>query len=170
MPQFLQEIADVKNKCKENHGATAVEFAIVLPLLLLLVFGLIEFGLLIYNKQIFNNACREGARAGVQQSAPTPNPSLNRYTEAQIHQVVNDYCKNYFITFSSTKPYPTPKPLPTNRPDYVKQCPPNAIQKILFVSEQYNYQFLILPNIIELFKGNLSYTMPLTATATMTCE
>lgn len=41
-----------------------VEFAIVLPLLLMLVFGIIDFGLLINDKTVLANAAREGARNG----------------------------------------------------------------------------------------------------------
>ena len=42
---------------KENQrGATAVELAIVLILFLTIVFGIIEFGLLIYNQHIVTNA------------------------------------------------------------------------------------------------------------------
>jgi Flp pilus assembly protein TadG len=45
-----------------DRGAAAVEFALILPLLLLLVFGIVEFGLLL-NKQVsVSNAAREGAR------------------------------------------------------------------------------------------------------------
>ena len=45
-----------------QRGAAAVEFALVLPILLLLVMGIIEFGL-IFNSQIsLTNAAREGAR------------------------------------------------------------------------------------------------------------
>ncbi|WP_241985969.1 TadE/TadG family type IV pilus assembly protein [Cryobacterium sp. Hz7] len=45
-----------------ERGAAAVEFALVLPILLLLVLGLIEFSRL-YNIQIsLSNAAREGAR------------------------------------------------------------------------------------------------------------
>ena len=47
-------------KCQ--RGAAAVEFAIVLPLLLVFVFGIIEFGFLLYDKAVITNASREGAR------------------------------------------------------------------------------------------------------------
>ncbi|GAA2198716.1 TadE/TadG family type IV pilus assembly protein [Sinomonas flava] len=46
----------------KERGAAAVEFALVLPILLLLVVGIIEFGRL-YNAQIvMTNAAREAAR------------------------------------------------------------------------------------------------------------
>ena len=55
-----------------ERGAAAVEFALVLPVLLLLVLGLIEFSRL-YNIQIsLSNAAREGARSmAIHNSQPT---------------------------------------------------------------------------------------------------
>ena len=50
---------------KNQKGAAIVEFAIVMPLLVLLFMGLCEFGLLWYNSQVIINASREGARAGI---------------------------------------------------------------------------------------------------------
>ena len=49
---------------KNNKGASAVEFALVLPILIVLLFGIVEFGLLMYNKAVITNASREGARDG----------------------------------------------------------------------------------------------------------
>ena len=48
-----------------QRGASAVEFAIILPLLLLLVFGSIDFGWLVNRQTTINNAAREGAREGI---------------------------------------------------------------------------------------------------------
>ena len=50
---------------KNQRGAAAVEFAIVLPLLALILFGTIDFALLFYNKQVLTNASREGARSAI---------------------------------------------------------------------------------------------------------
>src|SRR4051812_42050175 len=47
----------------EDRGAAAVEFALVLPLLLVLVFAIVDFGRAFFIKETLNHAAREGARA-----------------------------------------------------------------------------------------------------------
>jgi len=79
---------------KDQNGATAVEFALILPLLVLLLFGIIEFGLILYNKQIITNAAREGARYGVV-------VRLDRYTNDQIKAKIREYASEYLISFGS---------------------------------------------------------------------
>ena len=49
----------------DDSGAAAVEFALVVPLLLLLVFGIINFGVLFSQQVSINNGVREGARRAV---------------------------------------------------------------------------------------------------------
>ena len=49
---------------KREKGQSAVEFALVLPILLLIVCGILDFGWLFYNQLSVENACREGARVG----------------------------------------------------------------------------------------------------------
>ena len=48
-----------------ESGAAAVEFALLFPLFLVLVFGVIDFGLAINHQSLMNNAAREAAREGV---------------------------------------------------------------------------------------------------------
>jgi Flp pilus assembly protein TadG len=48
-----------------EEGAAAVEFALLLPLLVLLVFGIIHFGLAFNSRIQATNAAREGARLAV---------------------------------------------------------------------------------------------------------
>ncbi len=54
----------IKEKSPER-GAALVELAMVLPLLLLILMGIVEIGLLFYNQQVLTNASREGARSAI---------------------------------------------------------------------------------------------------------
>lgn len=50
------------HKSRRERGAAAVEMAIVMPLLLLFVAGIIDLGRLLYVQTMVTNAAREGAR------------------------------------------------------------------------------------------------------------
>lgn len=47
---------------KKENGQAMVEFALLLPILILLIGGIIDFGWIFGNKLLINNACREAAR------------------------------------------------------------------------------------------------------------
>jgi len=64
-----------------QRGAAAVELAIILPCLVVLVFGMIEFGIMFYDKAVLTNASREGARAGI-----------TGLGDPEIKQIVLNYC------------------------------------------------------------------------------
>ena len=51
-------------RARDERGAAAVEFALVLPLLILLVFGIAYFSIGYNRKQGLQAAAREGARLG----------------------------------------------------------------------------------------------------------
>jgi Flp pilus assembly protein TadG len=51
--------------CSPDDGAAAVEFALVIPLLLLICFGIISFGILFSQQLTLNAAAREGARRAI---------------------------------------------------------------------------------------------------------
>jgi len=67
-----------------ERGAAAVEFAILLPVLMLILFGVIEFGMIMYSREIITNASREGARTGIVQATAKP-------TTGDIQTVVTNY-------------------------------------------------------------------------------
>ncbi|NCO32854.1 MAG: pilus assembly protein [Armatimonadetes bacterium] len=46
-------------------GQTLIEFALIVPLLMLLIMGIMAFGQMLSHQVILNNAAREGARTGV---------------------------------------------------------------------------------------------------------
>ncbi len=48
-----------------RRGNAAVEFALVLPLLLTLLLGMIDYGYVYFTQLTLTNAAREGARVGV---------------------------------------------------------------------------------------------------------
>jgi Flp pilus assembly protein TadG len=48
-----------------NRGQALVEFALILPLLLLLIFGIVDAGRLIFTYNNISNAARDGARVAI---------------------------------------------------------------------------------------------------------
>lgn len=50
---------------KDDRGTAAIEFGLVLPLLMLILVGIIDFGNIYFTRLAMTNAAREGARVGV---------------------------------------------------------------------------------------------------------
>lgn len=64
----MSVLARARRPIERDTGASAVEFAIVAPLLFVLVLGIINFGVLFGQQLALNSAVREGARGAVVQS------------------------------------------------------------------------------------------------------
>lgn len=137
---------------QSQRGAAAVEFAVVLPLLLLLLFGIIEFTILLFDKALLTNASREGARAGIVFAQP-------RVPDATIQAVVSNYCASNLISFGNdTLPPPTVTRTGTNSGD------------TLTVTVHYNFRFLVFSNLLTLFGGTYRDGVPLRAVTSMRLE
>ena len=67
-----------------ERGVAAAEFALLLPVLLMILFGIIEFGMIMYSRELITNASREGARAGIVQGPP-------KRTEGEIIAIATTY-------------------------------------------------------------------------------
>jgi Flp pilus assembly protein TadG len=52
-----------RNRIRDEQGQTMAEFAIVLPILIVLLFGIVQFGILFNNYVTMTDAVRAGARA-----------------------------------------------------------------------------------------------------------
>ena len=66
----------------QRRGAAAVETAFVLPIFLLFVFAIMEFGQAYLGQHLLSNAARLGARRAM----------LDNSTNAAVEQVVKDFC------------------------------------------------------------------------------
>jgi Flp pilus assembly protein TadG len=58
MKQKILKLSEAKNQ----RGASAVEFAIILPILVMILFGMFQFGIAYNNWIALTHAAREGAR------------------------------------------------------------------------------------------------------------
>jgi len=56
---------EAKHTQQKNKGQSVVEMAVMLPILLIIVVGLVEIGAVLFTQMTVTNAAREGARFGV---------------------------------------------------------------------------------------------------------
>lgn len=137
-----------------QRGTAAIEFAIVLPLLMVFIFGIIEFGLVFYDKAMVTNASREAARAGIVYRDPP-------LTVAEMQSVVDSYCGGRLISFGGG-PSPT-----TTVPS--GECTNHGDE--LVVNVAYQYEFLLLPDFLAaFFTGGLPGSIGISAVTRMRCE
>ncbi|NUT37963.1 MAG: pilus assembly protein [Hamadaea sp.] len=88
-----------RRRSHRDGGAAAVEFALVLPLLLLIVFGIIDFGRLLNAQIKTTEAAREGARAASIVGGTTANRKAQAEVriakvDADISIDSGDYCSS----------------------------------------------------------------------------
>ena len=115
-----------------QRGAAAVEFAMLLPLLMALFMGSVEMGLILYDKAVLTNASREGARAGIVLRNPKP-------TVADITNVVLQKSQSSLISL-----------LPADPPQVtVLQSSPAAWPNTLQVSVQYTFKGYVVGAVMQ---------------------
>jgi Flp pilus assembly protein TadG len=129
--------------------------------LLLLLFGIIEFSLLLFNKQVITNASREGARAGiVAQDRSNYTTDIN----PKIREVVSIYAKDHLVTFGGDTLNADAAHIPITWEG-------TTFGKDLTVTVIYDYDFLVLPAIIVgLFNGGMGNTLKIQAQTVMKLE
>jgi hypothetical protein len=119
----------------DQRGASTVEFAFVGFLLFAIIFGIIEFGVLIFDKHILTQASREGARVGVVMRVP-------KVSDAEIENIVRNYAEQYMVTFDSSGSFRFDPPI---SPAEASRVGP-IFGTDLVVTVKYDYNFLILSN------------------------
>ena len=76
-----------------QRGLALVEFALMLPVMVLLIFGAITFTVALYDKTVLTHASRQAVRAWV-----VTKPIM---TKSAVQQVASSLCQNQLISFGS---------------------------------------------------------------------
>jgi len=149
----------VLNSIKTDHGAAAVEFALVLPLLVFVVFGIIEFGFLLYDKAVITNASREAARRACVYS--------NSDNPTSVASIIDDIVRDY-----GSLPIQLPSRAVTGKDVSITPDPATASSgDYITATVRYSYTFFILPDLEDFFPGSSSLsTVSLTGTTVMRRE
>jgi hypothetical protein len=147
------------DKSESDRGQTIIEFAFIIVLLFILILGIMEFGMVLYNKSILTDACREGARAGVVFRADSSTFAYDPLTEAEIRAVIDGYVQKRLVTFG--EPFDAATDVVVAWDPY-----PPIHGGELDVRVNFAYTFLALP-----YLGNMgSDTMNLSARTVMRME
>ena len=146
----LNKAIEMKLRVSEK-GTSTVEFAMILPFLLVILFGIMEFGMLLFDKAIITNASREAARSAIAYKS-------SKLTTKQIQAIAS----NYLISSqSSSLPTITVTPSPT----------PTSSGTPITVRVTYPYTFFVFGNLYNLYmSGTMSNQINLSATSVMINE
>jgi hypothetical protein len=154
---------------RDESGGSLVGFAIIAPLLFVILFGIIEFGILLFDKAMLTNAVREGARAGIvynYDDNDTLPPEINDDTyhdTTNVESIVRGYCEETLISFGDgANLNVTVDPLGV--------LPLGNARTPLTVSATYRFQFLVFSNILALIGGDLADSLVLEAETVMRLE
>ena len=132
-----------------QRGVAAVELACLLPIFLMMLFGVVELSFALYDKAVITNASREAARAGIVFASP-------RRTQAQITDVALNYADGQLLTFGDADP-----PIVT-----VDQSAGTAAGNPLKVTVTYTYTGLVLAG----FVARINSPIVLSASTVMNYE
>jgi Flp pilus assembly protein TadG len=134
-----------------ESGQAVIELALTLPLLLLIVMGILDFGLMFQRYEVVTNAAREGARVGV----------LPNYTAADVQARAQQYLTSGGLNGSATVNVVVgPSP-----PFGVSAKTVNQVN----VTVQYVHTYLFVGPILNLFGGSLG-SVTLQGVSTMRVE
>jgi Flp pilus assembly protein TadG len=140
-------------RLKSERGAELIEFALVFPLLLLVVLGIVDFGFLFQRMEVVTNAAREGARIAV----------LPGYGVADVQARVANYVQTGGVPTTATNPVVsvTDVSIPTGAGG------PNLTGKRVQVT--YTHSYLFIGPVAGWFGGSFT-TVPIGAVSIMRDE
>ena len=151
---------------RSERGAALVEFALVLPLLLVVIAGIVDFAFLFQRYEVITNAAREGARMASLSSPGT-------YNDAAVRSHVRSYVMAGLDMSDLSQVMPT-------TPDAVQVenvaltvdlgGGDTAIVPARKVTITYKHSFLLLGPMLALINGSWGDTMDIVSTSQMRLE
>lgn len=146
-----------KGLLANERGIAMVEFAIILPVLMLILFGILEFAFIMYDKAVVTNLSREGARlASLYYTNPSdPTDHVRPVSDIQTWVVTNP--RNTLFTFGADT---------LTASDIVVNRTFDNGQYFQRVTVNYSYDFMVLPS----FLAGLMGPIDLSAVAVMRDE
>jgi len=160
----------MKNRFSSTDGQTLVEFVLIFILLLAVVFGIIEFALISFDKVMITHASREAAREGVLFRVDPVTYDYSPLTDTEIKNAVNDSIQNNLVTFGA--PFDANTDVTASwsadgGSTWTSTLPTEAgTGEMLRVEVRFSYSYLLLPNFLN-FGGS---TLNLTSSSTMRME
>jgi Flp pilus assembly protein TadG len=133
---------------RSERGAELIEFAIVMPILLFIIAGIVDFGMMFRTYEAVTNAAREGARVGV----------LPGYAPVDVQSRVDAYLTASGLAGTHTTSV-VDVPVATTAGTFTARA----------VTLNYTYQFVVLGVAAPLFGGSFG-SINLNAVSVMRTE
>lgn len=150
-----------------QRGTAIVEFALVLPLLLILLFGIAELGLLLYDKTVITSASRAAVRQGVAFGENSTGQPLYM-SVTNIGQIATGGLSTMLIDFGTASPNVTVTSCTSSG-----TCSAGAgcsSGNSLTVTVTYAFQGIVLGAALSPFPAALKNALTLTSSTMMSCE
>lgn len=152
----MAQVNSAVARLRSERGAELIEFALIFPILLLVVVGIIDFGFLFQRFEVLTNATREGARMAV----------LPNYTEADVQARVCAYLNAGGVPNTGCTSNPVVSVTDASIP-VGGGLPPIQARR---VQVSYTHNFMFMGPIVSLVGGTWTNTRVITTEAIMRTE
>lgn len=156
-----RKLSQIRNRLGEQ-GTALIEMAIAFPFLLLVVAGIVDLGMLYWEKQVITNASREGARAAAKAGVS----GAAEKTVSQVRQMVQDYVDNFNLKDADGNPL-----VLTTGTNFFYQWDLSSNPAKLWVElKNIPVKMVLLPAIMPFYGGGLGSVVNMNARTTMAAE
>jgi Flp pilus assembly protein TadG len=154
-------------RTSNQRGQAVIELALTLPLLLVVVFGIIDFGFMFQRYEAVTNAAREGARLGVLQGAgytavEAQNRAIDYLRASGLSGTQRGSCGGAFLKNSVCAQ------MTTSTVPVVGSTPAKTVSQVTVIVE-YDHEYSFVGPIMNLFGGGLG-TIRIRAASSMRQE